>query len=54
MTSRTDPRQRAKHDFCNTLQALVLAAAGGELEYARGLLVDLEARYEAAAAMTTR
>ena len=54
ITSRTDPRQRAKHDFRNTLQALVLAAEGGDMEYARGLLVDLEARYEAAAAMTTR
>jgi len=32
----------------------VLAAEGGDMEYARGLLVDLEARYEAAAAMTTR
>ena len=48
VTSRTDPRQRAKHDFRNTLQALVLAAAGGDAEYARGLLVDLKARYEAA------
>jgi hypothetical protein len=31
ITSRTDPRQRAKHDFRNTLQALVLAAAGGDI-----------------------
>ena len=54
ITSRTDPRQRAKHDFRNTLQALVLAAEGGDMEYARGLLVDLEARYEAAAAMAKR
>jgi len=52
VTSRTDPQQRAKHDFRNTLQALVLAAAGGETEYARGLLVDLEARYDAATAIT--
>ena len=50
VTSRTDPRQRAKHDFRNTLQALVLAAAGGDTEYARGLLVDLQARYDAATA----
>ena len=48
ITSRTDPRQLAKHDFRNTLQALVLAVAGGDMEYVRGLLVDLEARYEAA------
>ena len=54
ITSRTDPRQRAKHDFRNTLQALVLAAEGGDMEYARGLLVDLEARYEAAAAIAKR
>ena len=54
ITSRTDPRQRAKHDFSNTLQALVLAAAAGDMEYARGLLVDLQARYESATARTTR
>ena len=32
----------------------MLAAAGGDVEYARGLLVDLEARYEAAMAIKTR